>query len=376
MKKISILIPDGESYLLIYVINSLSQIKDIDIYIMSNQKYNYMRYSRHIHHFSFYPKVNDTKCWINNISNELTKYNIDVIMPIGELGIEALIKDKENLTSKDKLCLLPDFSNFKKADNKWDLVQHLSLNDIPFPKSIIYSKVDFLEIDKLNFPVISKPILDSDGGEGVCLFNDKVELQNYLFNNQFENKQIIQEYVKGYDIGCSVLSKSGNILAFTMQKATLVNTNPFRPLLGVKFVYEEDLYRIIEKLIKSLNWSGVAHIDLRYDVENKIFKVIEVNPRFWGSLDASLSAGVNFPYLYCLATLNKDFKPLKYKHIEFLNLKGLAISILKNIFLIFNVKFIMNNTPVKYALKDPLPTIFKYTNLIGKKFTNQNLEIN
>ncbi|MCK0125139.1 ATP-grasp domain-containing protein [Gelidibacter sp. F2691] len=357
---ISVLIPDGESHLLIYVINSLSQIKEIKIFIMSNVKYIPMRYSRHIYHFSYYRKTEHEQAWISNINYEIETHKIDIVMPIFEDGIETIIKFRKYLDS-NKLCLLPTYINFETAKNKWLLTKHLLVNDIPFPKSMLYSPNASFNLDNFRFPIILKPILETGGGDGVCFFENKEALQRHLLSEKIGKEQLIQEYVKGYDIGCSVLCKNGDILAFTIQRATMLNSNPFKPLLGVKFVYEEDLYKIVERLMKSLDWSGVAHIDLKYDIENKTFKVIEVNTRFWGSLDASLMAGVNFPHLYCLTSLNACFEHPKYDSINYLNLKGLAKSIIKNKSLLFDGNFILKNTPVSFALKDPLPTIFKYT---------------
>lgn len=357
--RISVLIPDGESHLLIFVVNSLSQIKGIKIHVMSNVKFISMRSSRYIDSFSYYPKTENEQQWITNVNNEITKHKIDLVMPIFEDGIETIIKHKRSFVG-EKICLLPDLVNFGKARNKWLLTQHLLLNNIPFPKSVLYSPNESLSLENLRFPIISKPIIGSGGGDGVCLLQNREELESYLLSKKFDDAQIIQEYVKGYDIGCSVLCKSGNILAFTIQKATMLNSNPFKPLLGVEFVYEEDLYAIVERLMKSLNWYGVAHIDLKYDVENKTFKVIEVNTRFWGSLDASLIAGVNFPHLYCLASSNEPFEIPQYKNINYLNLKGLTKTLIKDKSLLFDFNFIMKNTPVGFALKDPLPIIFKY----------------
>ncbi|AXP79139.1 carbamoyl phosphate synthase-like protein [Mariniflexile rhizosphaerae] len=358
---ISVLIPDGDSHLLIYVVNSLSQVKDVEIYIMSNQRHIPMRYSRHIFHFSYYPKTNEELEWIKNINEESKKHKIDVIMAIYEKGIEALIKYKDKILFKDKLCLLPAYNNFKIAKNKWKLAEHLLTNNLPFPKSYLYNSNNLTTDETIKFPIIVKPTEGIGGGTDVNIFKDLAGLQEYFAINKLNDHEfIIQEYIEGYDIGCSVLCKSGSILAFTIQKATMNADNPFAPLLGVKFVYEEQLYEIIVKLIKSLNWSGVAHVDCRFDIKSNTFKIIEVNTRFWGSLDASLIAGVNFPYLYCLTGLNKQFELPKYKKVNYLNLKGLVKSIRNNVLFIFHFKFILNNTSFKYALNDPVPMVYKF----------------
>ncbi|TDU34497.1 ATP-grasp domain-containing protein [Gelidibacter sediminis] len=367
---VSILVPDAESHLSIYVINSLSQIKDIKIFIMSNEKYTPLRYSRHIHHFSYYIKSEHALDWISNINIEIKTHQIDMIMPIFENGIETIIKYR-NYLKTNKVCLLPSFKNFEIAKNKWLLSKHLLGNDIPSPRTILYSPQHTFNLEQFTFPIILKPILETGGGDGVYFFENSEAFQSHVLKTKIISDQIVQEYVKGYDIGCSVLCENGKILAFTIQKGTMLNSNPFRPLLGVKFVFEDDLYKTVEKLMKSLHWSGVAHIDLKYDAENKMFKVIEINPRFWGSLDASLMAGVNFPYLYCLASLNQRFDLPDYKHIDYLNLKGLAKSITKHKSLLFDFNFISKNTPMTLLLLDPFTTVIKYSLLIKNSVLNK-----
>jgi len=56
----------------------------------------------------------------------------------------------------------------------------------------------------------------------------------------------------------------------------------------------EEIRQIGEDLLKKLNWSGFAMIEFMYDVNAQQWKIIELNPRLWGSImlsefcDASL----------------------------------------------------------------------------------------
>lgn len=199
------------------------------------------------------------------------------------------------------------------------------------------------------------------GGYGIRVFNTKQDIYNHFDKNKFTYTNLVQEYIEGYDIDCSVLCKEGNILAFTIQKGNMIGKSEFVPQIGLDFLYEPELYRVVERLMKSLNWSGVAHIDMRYDKNDKQFKVIEINPRFWMSLNASLLAGVNFPYLYCLASMNEKFERPEYEFMKYVNLKGLVKMIRLKKSVLLKPGFIFNNTPLKLVLKDPLPTMYKFT---------------
>jgi predicted ATP-grasp superfamily ATP-dependent carboligase len=57
------------------------------------------------------------------------------------------------------------------------------------------------------------------------------------------------------------------------------------------------LIEAIKKIMKSLDWSGVANIDCRYDEKEEIFKIIEINTRYWINVDASAIANVNLALL-------------------------------------------------------------------------------
>ncbi len=358
---ISILIPDGENHLLKSVINGLAQVNGIKVYIMSNKNNIAMRYSRFVHKFSYYPDTGSDLDWIANIIKEIQKHDIDIVMPIWEVGVKVLSRHRDNVLLKDKLGLLPSYNELNTALNKWDLSTHMVSNNIPHPKSILLeSNNDQLEkVDGLNFPIIIKPLEGFGGGHGIRKFTTKQAIENYFIKNKFNYPHIVQEYIEGYDIDCSVLCKEGNILAFTIQKGNMFGEKEFGPQEGLDFLYENELFKIVEKLIVSLNWSGVAHIDMRYDKNDQQYKIIEVNTRYWMSLVGSIIAGVNFPYLYCLASLGKSFKRPTYQLIKYLSIKGLIKMIKRDKMFLFRLDFIFNNTPLKFVLKDPIPLIYK-----------------
>ena len=63
--------------------------------------------------------------------------------------------------------------------------------------------------------------------------------------------------------------------------------------------YDPKLIEYGTRLLDRLQWHGVAMVEFRYDVRDNDYKLMEINPKFWGSLDLSLTAGVDFPYYLC-----------------------------------------------------------------------------
>ena len=69
-KEISILIPDGEIHVLLYVVNCFSLIKNVKLYVMSSDKNSHMKYSRFIEKFIYHPETSKEE-WINHINDEV-----------------------------------------------------------------------------------------------------------------------------------------------------------------------------------------------------------------------------------------------------------------------------------------------------------------
>ena len=370
---ISVLIPDGESHLLRFIVNCLSQERDVKIFVLSTKKSSEMRFSRYVQKYIYQSKVSSDIEWVNYIHYVVEQNNIDVIVPIFETGIKKIIENIDVFKSSSKLCLLPTLNDFIVAGDKGLLFKHLKKHNLPCPKSYVVSSGSLPDNDfDLSFPVIVKPVKGYGGGQLIKKIETPKSLSSFFKRNLSDTDFIIQNFIDGYDICCNVLCKNGGIIAYTFQKDIFNSNGKFSPQIGFKFVEEKDLIYTIKNLIYTLNWSGIANIDCRYDFKDKKFKILEINTRFWVNTEGSALAGVNFPYLLCLSNLKDIVALQKADLISCLNLKGLVFQIKRNPFFVFKFKYIYNNTVFKYILKDPLPIFYKYAlrtkNIIASKF--------
>jgi len=51
-------------------------------------------------------------------------------------------------------------------------------------------------------------------------------------------------------------------------------------------------------------------VEFRVDARNNEPKLMEINPRFWGSLELAVVSGVDFPYLLYQMAVNGDVEPV------------------------------------------------------------------
>ena len=67
-------------------------------------------------------------------------------------------------------------------------------------------------------------------------------------------------------------------------------------------IWNPELRETAESLLSLLGWVGVAMVEFKVDPRDGRPKLLEVNPRFWGSLHHAIACGVDFPFLlYSLA---------------------------------------------------------------------------
>ena len=63
-------------------------------------------------------------------------------------------------------------------------------------------------------------------------------------------------------------------------------------------------------MLDILQWHGVAMVEFKKDSRTGEYVLMEINPKFWGSLDLSIASGVDFPYLACRMALDGDIEPV------------------------------------------------------------------
>ena len=358
--KLHVLIPDGNSTWALTVINCLSNIADYKLFILSDKKRTATKFSKHISFYKYFERTTDEE-WLEHISKVIVDQSISIIIPIAEAEIRFLINNEHRLPKSVKVIPLPESNSFETAINKHKLSHFLNEQNLPHPKFKYLSSFETYKSETfdLEFPVLLKP-LDQKGGDGIMKFSTLEQLDIYLNANSNFEGLFVQEFIEGYDIDCSVLCLNGKILTHTIQKGNLEGHNSFAPQLGFNFLNNDELLIVVKQLMQALNWSGVAHIDLRYDENTNDYKIIEINARFWGSVEGSKFAGINFPDLAIQLAMYNTIENTRYQEIEFMRLKGVLKSIKRKPSFMFKRNFMLNNSETISFLKDPFPTCYRF----------------
>jgi predicted ATP-grasp superfamily ATP-dependent carboligase len=368
----SVLIPDGESTQALGVLRCLAQIKNIKTYILSNDPWAPIRFSRYSTQFFSYVNEKGNEGRLAAIYHMVKKTKVDVVLPVDIQTIRLLSANCGALSKMTSIVLLPKTDAFEIAANKWLLAEWLKKNQIPCPSTLLYQTNNSFDeaLSAISFPVLIKPSVGFSG-KGIELFDNPAALYSFCKKYISSGEFIIQSFINGYDIDCSVLCQDGKILAYTIQKAFINGPHRFGVPAGIDFLYDGSTYNVVKDMVEKFNWSGIVHIDLRYDEEDKQVKVIEMNPRYWGSVLGSLCAGLNFPYFACLTGLKRDLPKIVVQPKRFVGGK-LAINIIaKRLFHRNRKDLYFDNSIIEFLLRDPLPRVIEAYSKIYNKIVHK-----
>jgi len=239
--------------------------------------------------------------FIQSIKKLCSNKKYDVLMPIGLEATLLLAKEKQQF---DQITTVPvaDFDKVALASDKGKAIELAEKVGVPTPRTISASKRDLAEVEGLHYPLVLK----ATTGSGLLFYvNNKKELleKTQALEETSGCAPILQEYVKGEGYGFFALYNHGEQRATFMHKRLREYPATGGPSSFAESIYDAKLEEYGLRILDSLTWHGVAMVEFKKSDADNEFKLMEINTKFWGSLDLAIAAGINFPFLlYKMAT--------------------------------------------------------------------------
>lgn len=106
---------------------------------------------------------------------------------------------------------------------------------------------------------------------------------------------LAESFVPGEGVGVSVLARRGEVLLAWQHRRLHVAAETAGSTARVGERADPQLLAVTQALARATNFSGVAMFEFRVDCCSGRYALLEVNPRFWGSLPLAVAAGADFP---------------------------------------------------------------------------------
>lgn len=289
------------------VVRSLGR-QGVEVGAGSTSRHSVSFYSNFVRSKYIYPDPKATpERFVNSVNSILLQEGYDVFLPIGYNATVAASKFREHFDGQTAVPVV-NYRTLSIAADKAKTINFAEEIGIPMPKTVVCKNIkDVKATEELKFPVVIKGTLE---GGSTTYANEPAELEskcNFLFAKS-QKEALIQEYIPGDGYGFFALLNKGKPRAIFMHKRTREYPVRGGPSTAAESIYEPRLKELGLKILQSLKWHGVAMVEFKKDLRDGEYKLMEINPKFWGSLDLAIASGVDFPYLACKMAVDGDVK--------------------------------------------------------------------
>jgi len=302
----TVLVTDGEQRASLAVVRSLGAAGHI-VYVCSATRRSLAGGSRFaISEHVVASSLDDADRFVSDVQELVSLHGIDTIIPMTEPALLALLPERDRFPG----VLVPfvDAETFNGIANKEAVLAAATRVGIAVPAQTVLvdsQTARATDIAALKYPLVVKPARSVSGIAG-----DRLKLSVEHAASESELRTILdamdprayplllQQRVMGPGVGVFVLMWNDELIAQfahrrIREKPPSGGISVYRSSIPV----DQDLLRLSLELLAEFSWQGVAMVEYKLDADDGTPYLMEINGRFWGSLQLAIDAGVDFPRL-------------------------------------------------------------------------------
>lgn len=309
---IDVLLTYGWNRVAYNILRSLSS-KGIKVCVGDTSRLSMSFWSKYSDKSFLYPSFySHPQSFINCLKSNFSKYRPKVYIPTHE---ETFIVAKyiEELKPFGVEIPISDLDTLKTLQLKHKIIELAKRLKISTPNTI--QPADLSDVKafsrEVGYPVVIK-MLNSNSAKGVFYAHSENQLINLYEKliSQLSREQfpILQEYVIGSGYGVSLLFNKGEPKAIFTHRRIREKISTGGTSTKRISTRNSKLECEAVRLLSEVKYHGVAMVEFKYNEDLKKEWLLEVNPRFWGSLALPIIAGIDFPFLLYKMAIEGDLK--------------------------------------------------------------------
>lgn len=310
-----ILVTDGEQRATLATVRSLG-LAGHDVWITGAMDRPLTEASRHCRGMvRVRDPVTTPEGFLADLSAWVVDHRPDIIIPMTDTTAPLVLDARDRWP--EVRVPFPSRAAYERISDKRHLAEVARGLGVPVPEQTVIadSEAGFADAvgwaAQYDFGVVLKParsaVWTSSGVTkfGVHLVLSERDMEGRLSSWPREAYPVLlQRRVSGHGAGVFMLAEEGRTVAAFAHRRLRE-----KPPTGGVSVYREsvplgdDIRAHAEAVLRAFDWSGVAMVEFKVESGTGIPYLMEVNARFWGSLQLAIDAGVDFPRLLAASAL-------------------------------------------------------------------------
>lgn len=303
----SILVTDGNERATLAVVRALGR-EGIRVTVGSETPKSLAGSSRYCAETICYPSPEEQSANFQAyLMEEMQRGRYRVLLPMTDITMQLAAGIRRSLNGSVQVAL-PAEEQVARVQDKGYVLQLARRLGIACPQTFIVDSAESLRsvAEEVRYPVVIKPRFSRWFENGQCR-SGNVQFANsaedlmikYQDSSALIPNPLIQEKIEGEGRGVFLLVWNGELKAAFCHRR--LREKP--PWGGVSVLRESVPLdeQLVEKscaLLRSLGWQGPAMVEYKVDRRDAEPKLMEINGRFWGSLQLANDAGMNFPLMH------------------------------------------------------------------------------
>jgi predicted ATP-grasp superfamily ATP-dependent carboligase len=247
---------------------------------------------------------------IRTILQTIRNRHFDVLLPVSYTMTLALAQRKDEILPYTQLEVCP-CQTIAQAADKREMIRLAQTLGVPAPKTMQLNEVDPLD-HELRSPLVIKPGREIPGRPPIRYVQRHEELSQAIrelrdsLPPETFSEMVLQEYIPGHGCGLFATYQNGVCKRVFMHRRVREYPATGGVSSCAESFYDARLEFYGTRMLGALDWHGVAMVEFRRDARDGEYKLMEINPKFWGSLDLALAAGADFPVDLCQMALGRN----------------------------------------------------------------------
>jgi predicted ATP-grasp superfamily ATP-dependent carboligase len=258
--------------------------------------------------------------FVRAIKHEVERAKHRVVIPTDDVTLSLLSEARSQF---EGLAVLPfpGAEIVQMAHDKGALMSLAEEQGIPIPKTVVVRERADLEraIRHVGLPAVVKARVSRlrvagqwRSGGGTHYVHTPAALERACRAvSEAVPFPVVQECIPGDGRGLFALMNRGRLrAAFAHRRIREKPPSGGVSVLSESVALDPKLLEDSERILEALKWHGVAMVEFKHDARDGISKLLEINGRFWGSLQLAVDAGVDFPALLYRQAVDGDVEPV------------------------------------------------------------------